>query len=99
MAIKISPSVREKLTNKHRVNEDEIAQCFANRTHTFLIDTRSDHLSNPMTRWFISETDVGRKLKVAFIPVKDDVHIRTAYEPHKTEIAIFQKVATPIKSD
>jgi len=96
MAIKISPTVREKLTNKHRVNEDEIAQCFANRSCSYLIDTRADHLTNPMTRWFISETDVGRKLKIAFIPRQEDVHIRTAYQPNEDEIAIYKKIASPI---
>ena len=96
MAIKISPKVREKLTNKHRVNEDEIAQCFANRTHSYVIDIRAEHRTNPITRWFISETDVGRKLKIAFIPMQEDVHIRTAYPPNAEEIAIYSKVALPI---
>jgi len=93
MAIKISPKIREKLTSKHRVVEDEIVQCFANRAHGFLIDTRADHLTNPMTRWFISETDVGRKLKIAFIPQQNDIYIRTAYEPNQKEIAIYNKNA------
>jgi len=95
MAIKISPSVREKLTNKHRVNEDEIAQCFANRSCSYLIDMRADHQTNPITRWFISETDVGRKLKIAFIPRQDDVFIRTAYPPSEEEIAIYKKNSSP----
>lgn len=96
MAIKISPSVREKLTNKHRVNEDELEQCFANRTHGVLIDVRADHRTNPITRWFISETDVGRKLKIAYMPFGEDTHIRTAYEPNPQELAIYNKAALPI---
>jgi hypothetical protein len=96
MAIKISPKVREKLTNKHRVNEDEIAQCFANRTHGYCTDMRADHLTNPITRWFISETDVGRKLKVAFIPLRGDVHIRTAYEPDENELADYARNSFPL---
>lgn len=96
MAIKISPKVREKLTSKHRVNEVEIAQCFANRTHGYCTDMRADHLTNPITRWFISETDVGRKLKVAFIPIQDDIHIRTAYEPDDPELADYAKNSFPL---
>lgn len=95
MALRISPSVREKLTTKHQVNEEEIDQCFANRTHTDLIDTRAENLTNPMTRWFISETDVGRRLKVAYIPIRDDVIIRTAYPPSPKETEIYLKVAKP----
>lgn len=96
MAIKISAAVREKLTVKHQVNEDEIAQCFANRTHGYCTDMRADHLTNPITRWFISETDVGRKLKVAFIPLGSDVHIRSAFEPNAKEIAMYAENAFPL---
>ncbi len=96
MAVKISPAVREKLTNRHRVNEDEIEQCFANRTHSFLIDVRADHLTNPMTRWFISETDVGRKLKIAFMPTQADLHIKSAYPPNAVELEIYTQEARPI---
>lgn len=96
MAIKISPKVREKLTNKHRVNQDEIAQCFANRTHSFLIDMRADHQTNPITRWFISETDVGRKLKIAFMPLQGDMHIKSAFPPNPEELKIYSENSLPI---
>lgn len=96
MAIKISPAVREKLTNKHRVNQDEIEQCFANRTNGFLIDMRADHQTNPITRWFISETDVGRKLKIAFMPMQKDFHIKSAYPPNEDELKIYNDESLPI---
>lgn len=96
MAIKISSKVREKLTNKHRVNEDEITQCFANRTHSFCIDIRAEHLTNPITRWFIAETDVGRKLKIAFMPLQGDTHIRSAYPPNAEELEYYSDAALPI---
>jgi hypothetical protein len=96
MAIKISPKVREKLTVKHRVNEEEIEQCFHNRTCDFMIDIRAEHRTNPITRWFISETDVGRQLKIAFIPMGDDLHIRSAYEPNEAEKDIYRS-AWPIE--
>lgn len=67
MSLIISPRVREKLSLKHRVTEDEIVQCFANRDGRMLRDTREEHATDPPTLWFIAETDFGRLLKVIFI--------------------------------
>jgi len=91
MALIISPKVRQKLKEKHAVSEDEILQCFANRDGVFLMDTRDDHVSDPPTQWFISETYMGRRLKVVFIPKGDDIIIRTSYEPNPTEESIYRK--------
>lgn len=93
MAITLSPKIRSKLANKTPpVTIDEIQQCFANRKCGYLLDTREEHRSDPPTRWFISETDYGRLLKIAFI-VEDggNVVIRTAYNPNKDEIRIYNK--------
>ena len=47
-------------------------------------------MTDPPTRWFISETYYGRVLKVVYVPVKSgDISIKTAYEPHKKEIDIY----------
>ena len=89
MAIVISPKIREKLASKHNVTAEEIAQCFANRTGNFLLDTREDHASDPPTRWFISETDYGRKLKVVFVAKDGDIFIRSAFAPNQTEQSIY----------
>jgi len=95
MALVISQSVRTKLANKTPpVTESEIVQCFANRTKSFLIDTRADNLTNPLTRWFIAETDFGRKLKVCFMPTKDGIVIKSAYDPNGKELRIYEKFAT-----
>lgn len=67
MPIIISQKIRDKLKSKHSVSEEDVAQCFANRTGTYLLDPREEHASDPPTQWFISETDFGRKLKVVFI--------------------------------
>ena len=93
MAIKISEKIREKLMHKHSVKDDEIQQCFANRTGGYLVDIREKHASNPKTQWFISETNCGRKLKIAFIQENGDVYIRTAFEPNETELRIYNKGA------
>jgi hypothetical protein len=88
----ISSKVREKLAGKQPpVTQDEIVQCFANRAGKLLFDEREQHQSDPPTRWFISETDYGRKLKIAFINTDQGVVIRTAYDPNSEEIRIYKK--------
>lgn len=86
MAIYISKGVREKLEVKHGgVSIDEIRECFANLDGKLLYDTRAEHLTNPITRWFIAETNYGRELKIAFMQMNGDIHIKTAYEPNAAE--------------
>ncbi len=92
--LQISPSVQAKLAGKTPpVKRDEILQCFANREGKFLLDTREDHQSDPPTRWFIAETNFGRKLKIAFIARGQVVTIRTAYDPNEDELRIYSKYA------
>lgn len=92
MSLKISHSVRAKLGNKRPpVTREEIEECFANRSGTYLEDTREQHKSDPPTQWFIAETFYGRKLKIAFIQKDANTIIRTAYDPNKEEIRIFNK--------
>lgn len=93
MSLIISTKVRQKLANKQPpVTEEEIIQCFANKTGKALIDTREDHLTNPYTRWFIAETDYGRKLKVAYVPMGGSIHIKSAYDPEPAAICIYNKL-------
>lgn len=90
--LQISPSVQRKLAGKTPpVKRDEILECFANREGKFLLDTREDHQSDPPTRWFIAETNFGRKLKVVFIARGPVVTIRTAYDPNDDEMRIYSK--------
>jgi len=93
MALLISKKVREKLAGKKPpVTQAEIEQCFTNITGKYLLDAREKHDSDPPTRWFISETDFGRKLKIAFIATVDGgIVIRTAYDPNQDEIRIYKK--------
>ena len=92
MALVISPQIQNKLANKTPpVSRDEVMQCFANRTGQLLADTRAEHLTNPVTRWFIAETDYGRKLKVVFIPLGGDIIIKSAYDPNAEELRIYIK--------
>lgn len=94
----ISPRVLQKLEEKHNVSRDEVWQCFLNRTGGFLIDHRLEHQTAPATKWFISETDKGRKLKIVFVDAMTangkEVAIKTAYEANADEIAIYDSLQT-----
>ncbi len=95
MPIFISTAVRAKLLQKHQVTEAQVLQCFANRTGRTLYDTREPHLTNPLTEWFIAETDYGIKLKVCFVfdPTTEMVEIKSAFPPNADEIRIYKKYA------
>lgn len=67
----------------------EIYECFATRDRKFLIDDREKNRTDPPTMWFISDTFMGRFLKVVFIRTTDKVVIKTAYDPNQTEIGIY----------
>lgn len=91
MRLTISQRVRQKLIDKHGgVTECEIRQCFANLDKTPMIDGRAEHLTNPVTRWFVSETDHGRLLKICYMPYPNgDYVIKTVFEPNAVEIKMF----------
>ncbi len=90
MALIISSKVSQKLNSKHNVSECEISQCFASRERGFLEDTREDHKTDPVTKWFVAETDRGRKLKVVFMQADNlDIHIKTAYIANDSEKRIY----------
>lgn len=95
MGLVISDKIRQKLAQKHGVNEEEIRQCFASREKGFLEDTREDHKTNPPSKWFVAQTDFGRVLKVVFMyfPDTGEVHVKTAYEANQKEIEIYEKFA------
>jgi len=92
--ISISPKVREKLLKKHDVDESEVEECFLNRDGRLLAENREAHKTTPPTQWFISETDVGRRLKIVFIEdILGAYQIKTAYEPCEDEEKIYEKYA------
>jgi len=90
MELLISQRIKEKLLAKTPpVHEDEIAQCFANRSGKFLIDLRAEHQTDPTTRWFIAETNAGRQLKVIFVPTEDGIRIKSAYDPEPAAVRLY----------
>jgi hypothetical protein len=93
MAIIITSRVREKLLYKiPPVRFYEIEECFWNRTTRILIENRGKHRTNPPSRWFITETIAGRRLKVVFILSKNgDQIVKTAYVPNLAEERIYEQ--------
>lgn len=92
MKLIISSRVREKLDTKHGgVTIDEIRECFANLDGKILIDSREDHLTNPLTRWFIAETNYGRELKICYMQIRDEFHIKTAFEPDNNDLHAYNE--------
>jgi hypothetical protein len=87
----ISEGIQCKLATKHDVTPAEVHECFANRCGGFLLDTREEHASDPPTRWFVSETDLGKKLKIVFILKDDKIYLRTAYPANADERRIYEK--------
>ena len=96
MKLHISPKVRQKLAARHNVEIHEIEQCFCNREYSFLTDTREGNKTNPPTMWFIAETDYGKKLKVIFMVINGDVHIKSTFPPNADELNFYTRCAKKI---
>lgn len=95
MNLRIDHSVAKKLREKHDVEKTEIEECFLNREHGFLSDTREEHKTFPPTFWFIGETDTGRKIKVCFMISGETFVIKTAFTPDNEDVVTmyFRKAA------
>lgn len=91
LSVIVSQTILEKLHSKHKVDKYEVEQCFKNLIGTFLQDTREDHQTDPPTLWFIAPTNTNRLLKVVFIFKDGNVHIKSAFEPNKNEISIYDQ--------
>lgn len=89
----ISPAVREKLTSRHEVKEDEIKECFMNSEGKYVTDDREEHKSDPPTLWFIGETHKGRELKVVFIHNNGNLYIKSAYDADEAIKRIYTELA------
>jgi uncharacterized DUF497 family protein len=100
MPLWFSDEVSKKLTERHKVSEAEVRQCFENTEGKFHKDTREKHQTDPPTWWFIAETNKRRRLKVCFIAKKiktesgDEtrVEIKTAYSANADEVALYERL-------
>jgi uncharacterized DUF497 family protein len=88
--IVVSPKIDAKLDEKHDVEVDEIDQCFDNMCGINLIDDREEHRTDPPTLWFVAETNKGRLLKIIYVYRDRKFYIKSAYEPNKTEVKIYE---------
>lgn len=78
-------------TNPHRSVSAKPLECFATRDRSFLVDDREEHHTDPPTLWFISDTFMGRLLKVVFVQTQDGaVILKTAYDPNAEERWVYQ---------
>ncbi|HWU76326.1 MAG TPA: DUF4258 domain-containing protein [Rhodanobacter sp.] len=91
MRLKISPRIQKKLDEKHGVTTKELLECFENRRGADLFDTRAEHRTDPLTRWFLAHTNHCRLLKIVFIPRGDEMEIKSVFEPNEEEIRIYKK--------
>ena len=91
---KVSPRVLEKLRDVHNVTPDEVIEAFHNRTGKFFTDSREDNRTDPPTYWFVSETDMGRTLKVVFVRYPDFFAIKTAYEPKDGSDRLYNQLCS-----
>lgn len=92
MGFIISKRVREKLMRPdHGVTEAELLECFANRCGGECTDEREEHKTNPLTRWFVAETDYGRRIKVMYVPLELGIEIKSAYPSTDEVKRIFEK--------
>ncbi|HGM5493476.1 hypothetical protein ACUNEV_26590 [Serratia sp. IR-2025] len=91
MTIVISEEIEDKLRIKHQVTEKEVQEALANCTGNLLIDNREQHRTNPPTNWIIAETNQRRELKICFIIIDGDIHIKSAFEPNEQERTIYAK--------
>jgi len=94
MILIASDAVIEKLIYKHNVDFIEVEEVFYNHGNgPLILDDREQNKTKPPTVWFIGSTTEGRDLKVVLIPYPEEKYaiLRTAYEPDKTEVLIYEE--------
>jgi hypothetical protein len=91
----ISSEIKEKLALKHNLSSEDVEQCFKNRTHSYLRDTRLEHLTEPITEWFISENDSGKLIKIVCIFNNGQIFLKSAFPPNEKEISIYNSISIP----
>ena len=80
-----------KLRDKHSVTVREVEQCFENKCGLYLEDDREDNRTDPATLQFIAPTNQDRPLKVVFIFLDGNIHLKTAFDPDQADIAFYDR--------
>jgi len=91
----ISPAIKEKLLQKHSLSRNDVEQCFMNRTRSYLMDNRLNHVTDPPTEWFIAENDRGLLIKVVFVFDDGIIYLKSPFPPNLTEISIYNTISMP----
>lgn len=86
-----SAGILEKLRDKHKVTLREVEQCFENLCGMYVEDDREDNRTDPVTLTFVAPTNEDRLLKVCFMFVDGNVHIKTAFDPSLDDIAYYER--------
>ncbi|MGQ5766664.1 hypothetical protein ACUNI9_27665 [Serratia sp. IR-2025] len=91
MTIEISKEIEDKLRLKHQVTKKEVQEALLNCNGNLLTDNREQHRTTPPTQWLIAETNQRRELKICFIIIDGNIHIKSAFEPNELERKIYAK--------
>lgn len=91
--LKISDDVLEKITKEHNVKVSEVEHAFANRCAGLLEDKRAQHRTDPPTLWFVAPTNAGRRLKIVYMQIGLEIHLKSAFDPNAEEERIYAKYA------
>lgn len=91
----ISPKIRAKIGDPSHgsVTEREVQECFLNRCGRVAEDDREQHRTDPPTRWFVSETHLGKLLKIVYVEDDENVYLKSAYPASKTIQDLFESLA------
>jgi hypothetical protein len=61
----------------------------------FCQDSREEHKTDPVTRWFVGESHTGRKIKIIYVEDEEHVYLKSAYLATDEVQRIFHKYAIP----
>ena len=89
----VSSAVIAKLREKHNVTVREVEQCFENKCGLYLEDVRPEHQTDPATMWFVAPTNRDRILKVSFMFIDGNLHLKSGYDAEPEAIALYDSLA------
>ena len=92
MELIVSPKIKNKLKNKHKVTIEEVHQCISNIQGELIEDTAEIHQTIPPSFWFVAQTDYGRELKVVLVSKGDKIFFKTAFDAKIAHIQLYKSL-------
>ena len=89
----ISPLIKDKLEQKHRVKPGEVHECFFNQSGPYVEDTEEDHKTDPPSYWFIAPTNRDRLLKVIFVLRDGNLYLKSAFDANPKSQRIYTEIS------